>query len=170
MKTYDEISKDEIRELLNANWITHDAMWFSNSVKINGVIDTNEINKKAARMMAKIEAKRLKEVLDTGNPKSFQELKLFLLTSFEIIRGSFMKFELMFQDSGIFIMNVPQCFAYIGVKRLGVIDHYDCGIVERILGWFDELEVSYRLQPDFGGCLKHSTGQCAFQFEITFTD
>lgn len=168
MKTYEEISKNELRDLLNATWITHDAMWLVNSVKRNGMKETNAVNKAAVRMMAKIEAKRLKKIMETGNPKSFQELKIFLLTGYEIIRGSFMKFELKFQEPGTILWKIPECFAYNGIKRIGGLDNYDCGIVERILGWFEELGISCQMQPSFTGCLKHSTGHCAIKFEVEF--
>ena len=62
MKPYEAISKDEIRDLLCANWITHDSMWLMNSVKQYGMKETNTINKSSVRMMAKIEAKRLKKL------------------------------------------------------------------------------------------------------------
>ena len=169
MKTYEEISRNDLRNLLDANWITHDSMWLLNSTKKYGMKEVNAINKLSVRMMAVIETKRLKKVMEAENPKSFEELKMFLLTAFEIIRGNFMKFELNFQEPETITWNVPQCFAYDGVTRIGVIDDYDCGIVERIMGWFEELGVSYKIHPSFTGCLMHKTGKCPIRFEVNFS-
>lgn len=169
MKSYEEITKNELRDLLNAGWITHDAMWLANSVKKYGMKETNAINKSTVRMMAIIEAKRLKKIMDTGDPQTFGELKEFLLTSFEIIRGSFMNFGLEFREPHTITWNAQQCFAYDGIKRIGVLDNYDCGIIERVLGWFDELKISYEMKPLFTGCLKHSTGQCVIEFNVRFS-
>ena len=168
MRNFEELSKDEIKDLLNANWMTHDAMWLAGSVKQYGMKQTNVVNKQAVREMARLEARRLQKLLGVKSIQNFSELKEFILTGFEIIRGSFMKFKLDFLDGHLIQWEVPRCFAYDGVKRLGVIDEYDCGIVDRLLGWLDTIGVDYELQPSFSGCLKHQTGDCKMSIAVKF--
>lgn len=168
MKSYESLSKEELRELLISNWMTHDAMWLMNTAQQRGMEAANAINKNSVKMMSRIEAKRLKKLLGVENPKTFDELKEFIQTGFKIIRGNFMDFEFEFLPPATILWKVPQCFAYDGVKRIGLIEKYDCGIVDRLLGWFDELGVLYQMHPVFNGCLKHATGNCGMKFEVKF--
>ena len=57
-----------------------------------------------------------------------------------------------------------KCFAYEGVRALGYIDEYKCGIIERIEGWFSGLGISYRIEPKVDKCLMHFEGKCAGRF------
>ena len=168
MRSYQDLTKDELKDLLNANWMTHDAMWLVGSLKQYGMKQTNVVNKQAVREMARLEARRLQKLLGVKSISNFGDLKQFILTGFEIIRGSFMKFELEFDDDHLIRWDIPRCFAYEGVKRLGVIDEYDCGIVDRLLGWLDAVGADYTLRPAFSGCLKHQTGTCSMEIEVNF--
>jgi hypothetical protein len=89
MDYFDRIDKLELRELLNRNWMTHDAMWFFHSVRQHGIEKTNAINKAAVRSMAMVETKRLKKAFGIEAIRTFDELKQFIRSGFEIIRGSF---------------------------------------------------------------------------------
>ena len=52
MKT---LKKNELKEILIKNWMTHDAMWFYHCLQECGIERTNKINKAAVRAMAMIE-------------------------------------------------------------------------------------------------------------------
>lgn len=79
-----------------------------------------------------------------------------------------MNFEMNFSEDGKLEWKVPKCFAFEGVRRLGVIDKYECGIVERIFGWLDELEINYSIQPKPVGCSMHKYGVCEMTIEFYF--
>ena len=170
MKTYSEIDKDDLKDLLNSNWMTHDAMWVSHCIKEIGMEKTNLVNKAAVRSMAKVEAKSLKKLLGIKKISSYQEIINFMLTGFEIIKGPFMKFEMEFPGENIFLWKIPRCFAYEGMKRVGVIDQYECGIVERVYGWFEELEIKYTVESDSKGCNMHEYGKCETRFIFNFEE
>jgi hypothetical protein len=57
------LSKNELKEILNKNWMTHDAMWFYNCLQEFGIEKTNKINKAAIRDMAVIEIKRIQKAV-----------------------------------------------------------------------------------------------------------
>lgn len=61
-----------------------------------------------------------------------------------------------------------ECFAHDGVKKFGMIDKYECGILERVKGWIETVGVKYNMAPEFTGCLMHQTGACEvdFHFEL----
>ncbi|HSV96460.1 MAG TPA: DUF6125 family protein [Spirochaetota bacterium] len=168
MRTYEELSKNELRDLLNRSWMTHDAMWFYNSVLAIGIDKTNPINRAAVKSMAQVEAKRIKNALGFGDISSFSDLKSFLENGFEVLRGEFMKFELSFPEKNRLHWEIPGCFAYEGVKALGVIDGYECGIFDRAHGWFEALGVKYEMKPCVRKCLMHMDGKCSVDFMFSF--
>ena len=49
MRTYDDLSRDELRDLLNRSWMTHDAMWFYTCVQAVGIEKTNQIGRASCR-------------------------------------------------------------------------------------------------------------------------
>jgi hypothetical protein len=168
MRTYVDLSRDELRDLLNRSWMTHDAMWFYNCVQAVGIEKTNPINRAAVRSMAQVEAKRIKKALGSGDISGFDDLISFIENGFQILRGEFMKFELSFPEKNRMHLEVPRCFAYEGVKALGVIDGYECGIFDRACGWFEALGVSYEMRPAVRGCLMHAAGKCSVDFIFDF--
>lgn len=170
MITYEELDKETLRDSLNANWMTHDAVWFSNCIEQVGIHTANSVNKASVRMMARAEAKRLRRVLQIRKVETFDQLQAFISTAFHVIRGNFMNFEVHFEPPSTIVWKVPRCFAYEGVKRLGHIENYTCGIVDRLAGWLDELNISYEMVPAFHGCLKHTDGQCEMRFAVHFPE
>ena len=166
MDYFDRMDKLELRELINRNWMTHDAMWFFHSVQEHGIEKTNAINKAAVRSMATVEAKRLKKAFGIETIRTFDELKQFILSGFEVIRGSFMDFRLSFPEENVMEWEVPSCFAYEGVRSLGVIDGYQCAIFDRLDAWLETLGVQYSVAPEVAGCLLHRQGKCRRRYRF----
>lgn len=166
MNSYEQIDKEKLRETLNANWMTHDGLWFAHCLKEVGIEKTNNINRAAVREMAKIEAKRLKKLLGIKTVANGEELERFFQAGFQIIKGSFMNFDMSFPRANTMIWKIPRCFAYEGVKRQGIADQYQCGIVERVYGWLEALGVEYEIHPKPEGCNMVSFQKC--EMEIAF--
>jgi hypothetical protein len=61
------------------------------------------------------------------------------------------------------------CFAYKGIKRMGAIDRYECGVIFRLACWFDSLGVKYRLTPPIEKCLMLEGDTCSGNFEFIFS-
>ena len=59
-----------------------------------------------------------------------------------------------------------QSFAYKGMKRIGAIDGYRCGVMYRIECWLEVLGVRYSMQPIIEGRLMHETGVCEGEIQI----
>jgi hypothetical protein len=168
MERFDKMDKIQLRNLINKNWMTHDGMWFFNCLQEVGIEKTNKINKAAVRMMAMAEVKRIKKAIGLDNIQSFSEVKILLEEGFEIIKADFMNFHLRFPEENVFQWEIPTCFAYESIKKLGAADQYQCGIVDRPLGWFDALGIRYELSPASEGCLMHEGGKCLREFRFFF--
>lgn len=167
MKKADDVTKKELKELLSKGWITHDAMWFYHCMQEFGIERANELNIAAIRSMAGIEINRIKKVLGAGSVNNSKSVNELLLTGFELIKPDFMKFDVSFVDETTIRWSTTECFAYEGVKRIGAGDTYQCGIVERIIGWIEGLGVDYSLTPVVDGCMMNTQGRCERTVELS---
>ena len=163
MEILEQLTKEDIREFFSKNWMTHDAMWLGSCMQELGPEKANKINKTAVRLMAAIEIKRVMKAM--GRPKdaavqTFDELAEIIDTAFRLVQTSFLTFDFSFPEKNRLCGVFNQCFAHDGVKRFGMIDDYECGIVERVKGWLDGLNVTYKMTPEFTGCLMHQHGEC----------
>lgn len=168
MSLLSEMDPHDLRELLSKSWMTHDAMWFAESVRAHGIEATNPINRAACRGMAVIEAKRLEKVLGIDEIRDFDDFRGFVVAALDITKPDFMDFHITFREPDVMIWDAPSCFAYDGAVRLGVIDRYECGILERLDGWFEALGVRADASP-LDGCLRHSEGRCHREYRLTFS-
>jgi hypothetical protein len=168
MRNMKSLKKSELKEILIKNWMTHDAMWFYHCLQECGIEQTNKINKAAVRAMGIIEIQRIQKAVGIDKVETFEELKPLIDATFNILKGDFMDFTYGFPSENILHGDWENCFAYKGVKRLGVIDQYQCGILERIYGWFDGLGIKYSASPRVDGCMMHTDGKCFRNISFTF--
>ena len=164
-----KLSREEIKELFSKNWMTHDAMWYGNCMHELGPEKANRLNKCAVRLMAAIEIKRIAKLM--GKTKDFQiqsldELAEIIATAFQVVQTDFMKFDFSFPEKNVLHGKFYECFAHDGVKKFGMIDAYECGIIERVKGWIETFGVKYTMIPEFTGCLMHQTGSCEVDLQL----
>jgi len=162
------LKENEVREILIKNWMTHDAMWFYNCLQECGIEKTNKINKAAIRSMAAIEIKRIQKAVGINKVEAFEDFKVLVDAAFHVLKGDFMDFTYSFPSDNILHGEWKNCFAYNGVKQLGVLDQYECGIMERIYGWLDSLGLKYSVSPQVDGCMMHTDAKCFREFLFTF--
>ncbi|MHB8084862.1 MAG: DUF6125 family protein [Dehalococcoidia bacterium] len=162
------LEKKELRELLIKNWMTHDAMWFYNCLQECGIEKTNNINKAAIRGMAAIEIKRMTKALGIEKIETFDEYKHFFDSVMAIASGEFMKYSYSYTAQNLVHAEWHSCFAYDGMKALGTIDRYDCGIMLRIDTWLDTLGIKYEVTPVITGCMMNTEGKCYRDYRFFF--
>ncbi|MFX0186695.1 MAG: DUF6125 family protein [Candidatus Hodarchaeota archaeon] len=165
MKTLNE---KEIKELLFKSWMTHDGMWFLHSLRKVGIEKTNKINKAASRGLGFVECKRFKKVLGIEKIKTLEELKNFMDKVVDIVKADFMKFSYEFSNDNELTFEMHKCFAYNGIKRIGVLDDYICGIYDRIEGWFEGLGIKFDVSPQINNCLMNEGKKCIRNFKFFF--
>lgn len=162
------LSQDDLKNLLLRGWMTHDAMWFKAAIEECGVGVANKLNLAAVRAMAAIEIRRLCKALNLPAVRSMADLKTLLEGSTAIIQGDFMRFVPSFPAPDTVRWDMPQCFAHDGVRQLGAIGGYDCGIFPRLETWFDTLGIRYQVAPKVGGCMMHREGRCFREYRFDF--
>ena len=163
------LRRNDLRELLIKCWMTHDAMWFMHCVQEFGIEKTNKINKAAVKSMALMEIKRVMKAFGFERISTFEEFKK-LITQMSDIQAYFMSFSFSFPRQNVMRFNWEDqnCFAYKGMKRVGMIEYYRCAIYDRVEGWLDGLGLTYTVTPEITTCLMHCTGKCWREYTISF--
>ena len=172
MSTLRELQKEGIVELLNRCWMTHDGMWFYHCLKNFGIEKANELNKAAIKSLAPMEIDRIRKSLgmekQIGN---FQEFKGFFVAASHLFIPAFMNITISFPKENTLHWEFEQpgnCFAYKGIKRIGAIDEYECGVIYRLECWFDSLGIKYNVAPQVRRCLILDRGICQGNFDFDF--
>jgi len=166
-----ELQKEEIIDLLNRCWMTHDGMWFYHCLKNFGIAKANELNKAAIKSLAPMEIDRIKKALGTEKQiENFQEFKDFFVATSHLFIPRFMNITMTLPKENILHWQFEpgNCFAYKGIKRIGVIDQYECGVIYRLECWFDSLGIKYNVTPQVRRCLMLDSGVCQGDFDFDF--
>jgi hypothetical protein len=176
MGVLNKIEKTEIRDLLGKGWLTHDGMWFYHTYQELGIEKANTLNKAAIRSLAPIEIKRVKKVLGIGGEKigTFEELKDFMLEALEMILPTSVFEKFRFRTSSKDLLHWEwesgECFAFKGMKQIGIIDGYRCGVMYRIECWLEALGVKYSIDPKIDKCMMHEKGACIGDIRVILGD
>jgi len=153
----ESIDKRDLRELLCMGLMTHDGMWFYNLFQECGAKTASTLNRAAIQSMSTFEVPRLKKVMGVDEVTTYEQLKTSSKGAFELIGADFMQFRRQYPGNNVVRCDAPegQCFAYKGVKRIGALDDYDCGIFYRVEAWLKALGIGFRVTPEVHGCLMY---------------
>lgn len=172
MGVLDRIEKTDIRDLLGKGWLTHDGMWFYHTSQEFGMEKANALNKAAIKSLAPIEIERAKQVLGIDKERfdTFDEFMEFMLSALELTMPSSVFKKIHFRSPSRDLIHWDwengQCFAYKGMKQIGTIDRYRCGVMYRIECWLEALGITYTMHPRFEGCLMHKKGICEGEIRV----
>ena len=172
MDLLDGLKKSDIRDLLGKGWLTHDGLWFYHTSRELGMERANALNRAAIKSLAPIEVKRTKDILGihTDRFDVFEDLMAFLLGALELTLPDSIFRNIHFSSPSENCIQWDweegQCFAYKGMKQMGNLDTYCCGVMYRIECWLECLGVSYSIHPKITGCLMHETGKCEGEIRV----
>jgi len=173
LRTMQEMTRQEIADLLNRCWMTHDGMWFFHCYRTFGIGKANEMNKAAIRSLAPMEIERMAKVLGMEKPKieNSGELRDFFSAVSRLFIPDFMGIRLTSPKESTLRWDFEpgNCFAFKGMKRIGAVKGYECGVIFRLRCWFDCLGLKYRLSPEVERCLMLEDGKCSGEFEFDFS-
>lgn len=172
MNTIDNMTKDEIIGLLNRSWMTHDGMWFYHCFQECGIETANRVNKAAIRSLAPMEMARMRKALNVTWDKieTFDEFKSFFTCAAKLCIPPFMNATMDTSRENVLHWEFApkNCFAYKGMKRIGAIDNYECGVIYRLVCWFDALGLTYNATPEIATCQMLSGDTCGGDFVFNF--
>jgi hypothetical protein len=171
-RSFDDIGKEEIRDLLGKGWLTHDGAWFFSVCNEYGVKEANRLNKAAIKSMVPFEVQRLKQIMafDERQLKNVTEIVKFMEEGMRLIlpESVLSKYHFKIESPNILLWEweKDECFAYKGMSRMGVIDGYECGVMYRIECWFESLGLKFESNVKLDNCQMHRQGYCRGQYKF----
>jgi hypothetical protein len=158
-----QLDKNQLRELLVKCWMTHDGSWFYNCSRVLGVDTANRLNKAAIKSLSLIETRRIKKAMgwEDLKIKTFKQLKKFIINAFSVLKGDFMDFNYSFPENNRMHWEMNRCFAYNGMKMIGVHKQYECGVIYRVSCWLDALGIAHKITPEINKCLLNYYEKCS---------
>jgi hypothetical protein len=174
MALYEKLTKKELVEFLNKCWMTHDGTWFLSCYMDQGIEKANKLNKSAIKWLAPIETQRIRALIGSEAEEidTFQKLASFFEEASSLMIPDFMNacFTIPRHNVMHWEFKKNECFAYKGIKRLGAIEDYECGVIFRVQCWMDSLGVAYEVSPKIERCLMLTEGQCSGDFIFNFPE
>jgi hypothetical protein len=150
--------------------MTHDGMWFYHCLQNFGMEKANALNLASIRSLSEIEVPRIAKALRIQRERirNFEEFKEIIHGLFGVVKANFMEFKYYFPSKNCMHWEVQRCFAHEGMKRMGVIDRYQCGLLYRVKCWIDVLGLKCDITPQWGSCRLHYDGNCSGEIELFF--
>jgi hypothetical protein len=164
----DKITQEQLRSTLIKNWMTHDALWYGEVAARFGMAEASPMNLKVCRKLGRIECGRLIKMVGASSPRNMSEYRDLFELGKQVFFPDFMKLEIDYPTENSQVFHVIDCFAHKGMESAGVIADYECGIFERIEGWFDAMGTGYHRTPDLGRCLKYKGEDCTVTVNFYF--
>ena len=165
------LTGEQLRNFLVNNWLTHDALWYGEVAARFGMAEASPMNLRVCRSLGKIEFKRFLKATDSLRPDGMGAFKDLFDRAWRVFGPRGFDAEVDFRGDDAIVVMTRECFAHKGMVRAGLIDEYECGIFERIEGWFDAMGLNYMRTPDLSRCLKYKGQDCVvtigFHFEET---
>ncbi|MFO7797854.1 MAG: DUF6125 family protein [Promethearchaeati archaeon] len=166
----DNLNKEELKNLLVKNWMTHDGAWFLNCYLHYGIKKANKLNKGAIKTLSSFEINRVKKLSKFRDSRvsNYEELKKFVNDAFSVLKGDFMDFTYSFPGSNRIHWEMGKCFAFEGMKKLGVQEEYECGVIYRVSCWLKELGLKHKIEPKIKKCLLNTQERCSGDILVYF--
>jgi len=164
----DPLDPIQLRNILIKNWMTHDALWYSEVAANYGMAAASPMNLRVCRKLGQIEFKRLMKMLEAVGPTDMQTYRELFEFGWAVFVPEFMSFKIDYPDQYCQRFHISDCFAHRGMEQAGVLPEYECGIFERIEGWFDAMDLYYTRKPDLSRCLKFKGQECIITVEFSF--
>ncbi len=162
------LDREQLRSILIKNWMTHDALWYGEVASKFGMSEASPMNLRVCRTLGRIECGRLMKMVGTSPPRDFREFQELFDLGKQVFFPDFMDLEILYPGGDSQVFHVLDCFAHTGMKKAGLLADYDCGIFERIEGWFDAMGVRYKRSPVTGRCLKFKGEECIITVNFYF--
>ena len=165
MKTF---NRKGLRDILLRNWMTHDALWYEEVASRFGMAEASPMNLRVCRKLGRIEFGRVMKMAGASSPVNMEDYRQLFDLGKELFFPDFTRIEIEYPGDDIQAFHVLDCFAQRGMGKLGLIAEYECGIFERIEGWFDAMAVKHTRTPDLSHCLKYKGEVCRITFKFNF--
>ena len=165
-----KLEGEGLRVFLVNNWMTHDALWYGAVASRFGMAEASPMNLRVCRSLGKIEFKRFLKATGTPQPDGMAAVKELFEEAWSVFVPRAFEGEAVFRADDAMVVKNTRCFAHEGMVKAGLIAEYECGIFERIEGWFDAMGLDYTRTPDLSRCLKYEGEECVVTIQFRFEE
>ena len=165
---FKRLDRDELRRILILNWMTHDGLWFNEVATKFGMGEASPMNLSVCRKLGAIEVSRLMKMTGASSPRDMAEYRELFEFAAEAFVPDFQTIRVDYPGGDIQVFHMLECFAHKALKSAGRLADYECGIFERIEGWFDAMHLKYVRTPDLSRCLKSRGEECVITVKFSF--
>jgi hypothetical protein len=162
------LGPEQLRNLLMKNWMTHDALWYGEVAKELGMAEASPMNLRVCRKLGQIEFSRLMKMVGASPPKHMGQYRELFELGQRAFFPDFVTVQIDYPEHDTQVFHVLDCFAHKGMEKAGLLADYECGIFERIEGWFDAMDLKYARTPDLSRCLKFLGKDCKVTLQFRF--
>lgn len=148
--------------------MTHDALWYGEVARKFGMADASPMNLRICRKLGQIEYGRLMKLTGASKPNNMDEYRQLFEMGREVFFPDFITAEIEYADEETKVFRIIDCFAHKGMEKAGLLPDYECGIFERIEGWFDAMGLEYTRSPDLSRCMKFRGQDCRVSIKFHF--
>ncbi|MBW8010513.1 MAG: hypothetical protein FVQ83_04615 [Chloroflexi bacterium] len=166
----EQLTASKRETLLIKGWMSHDARWFGAAAQELGMQVANQLNQIAAHDVGEVEARRIVRTLQLPAVESLDDYLLIQEVFIGLLGPDLLKYQIERINGSAFEIHIKRCFAFENISRAGMTDDYVCGILARITGWLDALELDYNLDPPIGLCLKCQEKECVYRLSFEQTN
>jgi len=153
------LTHEEREKILLLNWMSHDGHWFRHVAEEFGPETANRLNMRTCSSIGRTDWFRLVKALGIDKVTSLEQFLEIFKAAWQLYAPPHIDVDMVVKNNQI-TTEVKKCFAYEGVKRVGMEKIYDCGIFQRISSWVDTAGVKHELEPPIGKCLKTQGKEC----------
>ncbi|HEY5639051.1 MAG TPA: hypothetical protein VIW01_03290 [Dehalococcoidia bacterium] len=161
-----KLSAEEREALLIKLWMSHDARWFAATAMEFGMEAANRLNQTAIHEAAKREAPRLVRAFEMSPVRNRDDFLTANDAFIGLLGPDLLDFEAETVGDDAYDLKMNRCFAFDQVKKAGVAQQYDCGILPRITGWLEGLGLEHELSPSIGPCLMAAGKECVYRVTV----
>jgi len=165
---FKRLDRDELRRVLILNWMTHDGLWFDEVATKFGMSEASPINLSVCRRLGTIEVARLMKMAGAASPRTMAEYRELFEFAADTFIPNFQKARVEYPGEQVQVFHMVECFAHKALENAGRLPDYECGIFERIEGWFDAMDLKYERTPDLSRCLKLKGNECVITVKFAF--
>jgi hypothetical protein len=160
------LTGEEREALLIKLWMSHDARWFAAAAFAHGMEAANRMNQTAVHEAGKAEARRLMRALAMDRITDRDGFMAAQEAFIGILGPELLDYEMAEAGDDAYDLKVTRCFAFEQVTKAGVAQQYDCGILPRVTGWLEGLELEHELEPAVGPCLMAAGKECVHRITV----
>ncbi len=163
-----KLDRDELRRILIQNWMIHDGLWYNEVASRFGMGEASPMNIRVCRRLGSIEFSRLMKMAGASAPTSMLEYQELLDLGADVFVPEFQTLNVEYPGDDTQVFHMLECFAHKAMEKAGLLPDYECGIFERIEGWFDAMGLNYTRTPDLSRCLKFKGQPCVITVKFSF--